>query len=950
MSSKTRSFLGSARRQSRCLLCVLAFSGLLQARSAPLSDLEAGFARPPAEARPWVFWHWNNANVTSNGLTADLEAMQRAGIGGAIVLDVMERFAPPRGTAEFMSSEWRSLFQFTVQEGARLGLEIGMANGPGWNGSSGPWITPELSMQKLVYTNVSVSGPARFSASVPQPNINPRKGDALDSEIHFQSFYRDVQLVAFPATSNNIAPRSAVVDLSGRLGADGRLDWEVPPGEWIIQRIGVTSTGASTRPPVVGGNGLECDKLSKAALEVHFTNMIGRLATAAGPLAGKTFTSTLIESWEAGWQNWTPRMREEFQQRRGYDPLPWLTCVAEGVSERVRTNNTAWNTNRYFRSFDSVALSDRFRWDYEQTLAEMLAENYVGHMTELAHQRGLNLKMEGYDLPFGDEATYTARADEPMSEFWTSKAAWAKGFNEHKAAQMASVAHVYGKKIVGAESFTSDEREKWTLHPALIKALGDAQLAYGVNRFMFHRYAHQPYLDRAPGATMGPWGLHYERTQTWWEMSGAWHEYLARCQFLLRQGLFVADLLYLRPEIPNQTYFTPNPPVPNGYRHDEISAEALLTRVTVQDGRLTLPDGMSYRVLVLPPVQTMTPELAAKIKALVNAGATVVATTDAPKASPSLANYPQCDAQVAQTTKAIWGNTDGRNVTQHTSGKGRLIWGEPLEKALPEMKVVPDFASQAKLNWIHRRTPDAEIYFIANPATNSVTAECAFRTRLDAEIWNPETGEQNRIPARQNEEQTWLTLTLGPADSTFVIFRRNARKLSLVENPTHLVATIGSPWTVSFNPRWGGPAKATFPQLISWTDSTNAGIKYYSGPATYRTTFTAAKSVANKNTRYFLELSEVAVMARVKVNGQDCGVAWRAPFRVEVSKALKPGENQLEIEVANLWPNRLIGDAALPEQERVTWSSWQPYKPGDALLKSGLLGPVRLLANQPASE
>jgi hypothetical protein len=408
-------------------------------------SLEESFHTPPASARPWVFWHWNNANVTSNGITADLEAMQRVDLGGAIVLDVVESFAPPRGTAEFMGAEWQKLFQFSVQEGARLGLEIGMANGPGWNGSSGPWITPELSMQKLVYTNVSVSGSGKFSAVVPQPDISPRKRDALNSEVVFKNFYRDVQLVAFPATSNNVVSHSAVVDLSARLGADGQLDWDVPAGDWIIQRIGCTSTGASTRPPVVGGNGLECDKLSKAALDVHFTNMIGRLAATAGPLTGKTFTSTLIESWEAGWQNWTPRMREEFQQRRGYDPLPWLSCVAESVSERVRANNTAWNTNRYFRSFDSVEMSDRFRWDYNQTLAEMLAENYVGHMAELAHQRGLNLKMEGYDLPFGDEATYTARADEPMSEFWTTKAAWAKGFNERKAAQMASVAHVYGK-------------------------------------------------------------------------------------------------------------------------------------------------------------------------------------------------------------------------------------------------------------------------------------------------------------------------------------------------------------------------------------------------------------------------------------------------------------------------------------------------------------------------
>jgi hypothetical protein len=932
-------------------ILVAAVSLGLAVSAGAADSMEDNFRNPPASARAWVFWHWNNANVTSNGITADLEAMQRVGLGGAIVLDVVESFAPPRGTAEFMGAEWQKLFQFTVQEGARLGLEIGMANGPGWNGSSGPWITPELSMQKLVYTNLLVSGPAQFSGVVPQPDIRPRRRDALNSEVVFKNFYRDVIVLAFPATSNHVAPRSAVVDLSARLGADGKLDWDVPPGEWIIQRIGCTSTGSSTRPPVVGGNGLECDKLSKTALDVHFTNMIGRLATTAGPLAGRTFTSTLIESWEAGWQNWTPRMREEFQQRRGYDPLPWLTCVAESMSERVRANNTAWNTNRYFRSFDSVELSDRFRWDYNQTLAEMLAENYVGHMAELAHQRGLNLKMEGYDLPFGDEATYTARADEPMSEFWTIKAAWARGFNERKAAQMASVAHVYGKKIVGAESFTSDEKEKWTLHPAAIKALGDSQFCYGVNRFMFHRYAHQPYLDRAPGATMGPWGLHYERTQTWWEMSTAWHTYLARCQFMLRQGLFVADLLYLRPENPIQTYFTPNPAPPAGYRYDEISAEALLARVKVKEGRLMLPDGMSYRVLVLPPMKVMTPALAEKIKALVSAGATVVGSAGRPVRSPGLTDYPACDQQVDALTKAVWGDCDGSKITSHSLGAGKFIWGMPLEQALADLKAVPDFTSDVTLNWIHRRTAEADIYFVANPTNAPVVANCEFRATGFAEVWNPETGSRETVKGTREGGTTRLMLPFEQTGSLIVVFQNARRDLPEVERrPPVELTELSGPWQIRFPPNWGAPDMITMESLTSWTDATNAGVKFFSGTATYTKTFKWDDSKAGaKDGKRYLDLGDVQVMARVKVNGRDCGIAWKSPFRVEVTDALKSGENTLEVSVANLWPNRMIGDAALPEKDRVTWSSWQPFKPDNALLKSGLLGPVRLVsAAEPA--
>jgi predicted GH43/DUF377 family glycosyl hydrolase len=905
------------------------------------ADLQTDFANPPASARPWVFWFWNNANVTSNGITADLEAMQRAGIGGVIVMDVVERFAPPRGTAEFMNPEWQNLFQFSVSEAARLGLEINMANGPGWCGSSGPWITPDLSMQKLVWTNLTVTGPKNFSAMLPTPDIALKaRGGYLDSHVEFTNFYADIALLAFPVATNGFTAREQVIDLTAKLGADGTLDWDVPPGDWVIERIGRTSTGSSTRPPVAGGNGLECDKLSAAAMDVHFTNMMGRLTATAGPLAGKSLAATHIDSWEVGWQNWTPKLREEFQKRRGYDLLSWLPC-AVSFSERIKGTNYT----HYFHSFDSAEMTGRFRWDFNQTISELLAENYVGRLAELSHEHGLRLTTEGYDLPFGDEGIYSAGADEPMSEFWTSTAFWAKGFNEHKGVQMASMAHTTGKTVVGAEAFTSDEKEKWMMHPAMIKALGDFELSQGINRFVFHRYAHQPYLDRAPGATMGPWGLHYERTQTWWEMSTGWHEYLTRCQFMLRQGLFVADLLYLRPENPNQTYFIPDPPPPAGYRYDEISAETLLARVTAKNGRLTLPDGMNYRVLVLPPVKTMTPALAEKIKTLVNDGATVVASGAPPKTSPSLMDFPKCDEQVAQITQEIWGDCDGQAVTQHLLGKGKLVWGVPLEKVLSDMKAVPDFVSDVPLNWIHRRTAEAEIYFIANGSTNFVNASCAFRTQLDPEIWNPETGEQRRIASRPDGAQTRITLPLAPSDSVFVVFRRETRPLPMLEDPTNLVAEINGPWTVSFDTKRGGPASAKFPELSSWSDSTNAGIKFYSGTAVYRTSFKLPKAaLARKRTPFFLSLGDVQVMARVKVNGQDCGVAWRPPFRVDVAEALKQGENTLEIEVANLWPNRMIGDAVLPETNRVTWSSWQPFKGSEPLLKSGLLGPVRLLA------
>jgi alpha-L-rhamnosidase len=476
------------------MIAKLLIALVLSLCSAPLmaSDISAQFAKPPASARPWVYWFWNNGNVTKAGITADLEAMQRAGIGGVIIMDVVERFAPPPGPADFMNAEWQELFRFAVAEAHRLGLEINMTNGPGWCGSSGPWITPEFSMQMLVTTNLMVDGPVHFSTVLPLPDTDSKRGhDGFGSTVKYEDFYRDIAVLAVPETTSGVVAPDAVLNLTAKLDANGKLNWEVPAGKWIIQRIGHTTTGSSTRPPVKGGNGLECDKLSREAMDLHFTNMMGRLITSVGSMAGPTLSATHIDSWEVGSQNWTPKFREEFQKRRGYDPVPFLPDVIGGN----------------MRIGDASA-ANRFRWDFQQTLSELLAENYVGRLAELAHEHGLRLSIEGYHLPFGDEATYTARADEPMSEFW------ATGGNENEAMarQMASVAHIMGDKIVGAEAFTSGDNEQWKFHPATVKALGDYEFSQGINRFVTHRYAHQPYLDRFPGATMGPWGLHYERT------------------------------------------------------------------------------------------------------------------------------------------------------------------------------------------------------------------------------------------------------------------------------------------------------------------------------------------------------------------------------------------------------------------------------------------------------
>lgn len=1038
--------------------------------SAPASDLATQFAAPPASAKPWVYWFWNNGNVTKEGITADLEAMQRVGIGGVIIMDVVERFAPPPGTADFMNPEWQDLFHFAVSEANRLGLEINMTNGPGWCGSSGPWITPELSMQKLVVTNLAVEGSSLFSDQLPRPDISVRHRDGFDSSVTSgDSYYSDIAVLAFPKTDNGVVAPDAVVNLTADLDSTGKLTWEVPPGKWIIQRIGHTSTGSSTRPPVKGGNGLECDKLSSEAMNFHFENMMGKLIGSVGAMAGPTLSATHIDSWEVGSQNWTPKFLEEFQKRRGYDALRFLP----DVTATLEADDNPKASVADHITIGDTATASRFLWDFKETRSELLAQNYVGRLEELARAHGLRLSIEGYDLPFGDEATYTEHADEPMTEFWPTGSSQ----NVAKGREMASVAHIMGEKVVGAEAFTSDDNEKWKLHPALVKSLGDYEFSQGVNRFVIHRYAHQPYLDRFPGATMGPWGLHYERTQTWWEMSGAWHEYVSRCSYMLRQGLFVADLCYLRPEVPDQTYFTPDPAVPAGYKYDECSAEALIARMNVKDGRLVLPDGMSYRMLVLPGNQTlMTPALAQKIAQLVEAGATVLGPR--PNASPSLANFPQCDKEVSQTAEKVWGDCDGHAVTEHAFGKGRVIWGQPLEEVLRKLQTPPDFTSSVGSNWIHRRVDENQVYFVANGTSSAVDESCHFRVKgLRPELWNPQTGEISQLAAYQETaDSISFPLRLEASGSVFVVFRTQEKPfdsivsftrdgqpvMQLAEPPAikiqkatygipgdaahtryvqakvqalvdagnlnfqvgklaegddpafgtvktlvveftigdksftasgqdtdninlvrssedraadiscdaqgqlSLVArqpgnyelktaggktlhaevaavtpslTIDGPWDVSFPPKWGAPDKITLDHLISLSDSPDNGVKYFSGTATYTTTFDWTPNSKDK-TKSWLDLGDVQVMAQVKINGHDLGTLWKPPFRAEITSALQSGSNTLEIRIANLWPNRMIGDSALPEAERFTWSSYKPFTKDTPLPKSGLLGPV----------
>lgn len=1092
-------------------LAFILLNGLADA-AEKTSALVQNFQHPPAAARPWVYWFWLNGNITSNGITADLEAMKRVGIGGVLIMEVDQ--GAPVGPADFMSQRWRDLFKHVHAEARRLGLEVNMNNDAGWNGSGGPWIKPGQSMQEVVWTETNLTGPQHFEGKLSQPEATA-------------GFYRDIAVQAFPAVgdyripnieskaafqkrgsrkpakadlpSTMVIERSGVTNLTTRMDASGKFNWDVPPGEWTVIRFGHTSTGVENAPAPKTGRGLECDKLSKEGIEANFTGMMAKLAADNKLKPGQQkpgLIATHIDSWENGSQNWTAKMREEFQRLRGYDLLPFLPVMTGRV-------------------VGSLEISERFLWDLRQTVSELVIENYAGHFRDLAHAAGMRFTCEAYGGPC-DSIPYAGQSDEPMGEFWTPGASAIE-----TCRGMASAGHVYGKRIIGAEAFTSGDQEKWREHPATIKALGDRAFCEGINRFVFHRYALQPWTpDRRPGMTMGPWGQHYERTQTWWDWTPAWHDYLARCQFMLRQGLFVADICYVQPEAPPQG---PGDHKRGGYNWDECTTEAVLTRMSVKDGRIVLPDGMSYRVLALPWSQTMTPQLLRKVKELVQAGATVLGPK--PSASPSLSGFPQCDEEVKQLAAELWGEfgvpasagspskppKGGTPNGEHRVGKGRVVWSDSPEKVLAEAGVPADFTSGQPLRFIHRRSGETDIYFVANSQPHEFAATCSFRVSGKIpELWWPDSSRMERAGMWEEKDGvTQVVLPLGPNGSVFVVFRERAGKedplvllkrdgkpvlstapgprLTLTvqvekarygvlddpnrtrdvraklqrivdtgensfkvaqmadgDDPAYLVVKtldldytldgerhhitgtdpetinlsapivppktaarihsdakgrlsletrepgdyefgtaaghtghvsvkdaapsleVGGPWQLRFAPNGGAPASVRFDKLISWSEHSDAGVKYYSGDATYSKSLTLPREMLTKGKRLYLDLGEVQVMAQVKFNGKDLGVMWKPPFRVDITDLAKRGDNKLEVKVVNLWPNRLIGDEQLPEDSernpdgtlkkwpqwlqdgrpspagRYTFTSWRLWKKSDALLPSGLIGPVQL--------
>ncbi|MBD2754098.1 DNA-binding protein [Spirosoma sp. BT704] len=1113
-------------------------------------------SKQSSQTKPWVFWYWMKGGVSKEGITADLEAMKAAGIGGAYLMPIQGVTNQPLYTpaAEQLSPRWWDMVRHSMQEAKRLGLEMGMHVSDGFALAGGPWITPALSMQKVVYSTTQVQGHQRVSVKLPQPSTT-------------EGYYKDIAILAFPSRTsrllenasnqpkitssksgispqflidrsnkesfrsdttcwlqyayeqpftcrsilirtggNNyqahrllievsndgksfrsigrldpprhgwqdtdvdmthaIPPTTAryfrfvydkagsepgaedldaakwkpslkliglelsaeprinqfegksaavwrvskrttreqiadslcvpllnIIDLTAKFTNDGQLNWDAPAGSWTILRIGHTSTG-HTNATAGAGKGLECDKFNPEAIKLQFDSWFGEAQRQIGSDLSKTVLKVFhVDSWECGSQNWSPAFANEFNKRRGYDLMPYLPVMA-GIP------------------IESTDVSEQVLYDVRKTVAELIVDVFYKTLADLARQKGVTFTAESVaPTMVSDGLAHYRQVDVPMGEFWLNSPTHDK---PNDMLDAVSAAHIYGKRIVQAEGFTT-VRMDWSEHPGMLKTLQDRNYALGINKLVYHVFTHNPWTDRKPGMTLDGVGLYFQRDQTWWKSAKAWVDYAQRCQTLLQVGHPVADIavftgedLPRRSVLPDRLVTTlpglfgkdvihqeakrvanvgeplrqkpagvthsANMADPEnwvdplrGYAYDSFSPDALNTLAKVQGGNVSFAPDADYSLLVLPrknPLNTnnayTNPETLTKLVSLVKDGATLlVGEKPLYKAGKSPNN------SLKALTDELWGGlfqeiNDGKATFRlKRLGQGRIIQTPFQADSFDQLGIRRDvtFTDSSghyvrDIAWTHRKDGETDVYFVANQQNKQRDISASFRQFFKVpELYNPVTDELTDAHQWRMQGLTMqLPLRLEPNASLFIIFRRSTRQAKQSgRNWPELQSsqTLDGPWHVQFDPAYGGPKQPqTFTQLIDWSQSPDSSIRYYSGTAIYTKTFAWPSQSASSETTpqcIWLDLGRIANIADVKLNGVSCGTLWTAPYRIDVTKFLNTGNNQLTIEVSNTWANRLIGDQLVPEPKRVTQTTAPFRLQGKPLQESGLLGPVELL-------
>lgn len=931
-------------------------------------ELRHSFNAPPNQAKPRVYWWWLYNRINKEGITRDLQEFKEKGISG-VNLICTGGYAGDKALEgiKWLSPEWRELFRHAVSEAKRLDIELGFNLSGGWT-MLGPWVTYDNAMKKVVQSDTIIAGGKKVSMKLAQPET-------------VEGYYKDVWVQAFRIdTTKKLVDAESAKDLTLYMKPDGNFEWKAPKGNWLILRTGYTLTGHTWSrwfaypqgDTFAEGAGYEIDYLSKAALDNHF-NHLGTIILDEVKKAGGDLAYFWSDSWECGKLTWTQDFPEQFMHYRKYDLKPYMAILSGYIVK------------------DSL-FCERFQEDFDRTIQDCIADNYYGHFYDLCHKNGLNVGNEAggpNDIPPQDVLKNLGRCDIPAGEFWVHYKLPEDGMNSRKSArlnlkQTASAAHIYGLREAQAEAFTQMEQDRthWSLGPYDLKPYANDAFCEGINRFMLHQSTCQPPEDGKPGYEFCA-GQHFTPNLTWWEQSSAFFSYLSRCQYLLQEGKFVGDVCYYigeqTPSLVPPQYIIPS--LGLGYDCDYTNVEVLLTRMSVKDGRIVLPDGMSYRLLYLQncvspdkeiceavsryqqlevPTEAseiMSLDVLKKLRELIMDGATVIGAP--PTMSAGLDNYPYADNEVRKLASEIWGDLDGKNITERRLGKGRIIWGKTAREVLQADGIGQDFAylnqtaEPEKFNYIHRSLDDCDIYFVFNRTGKQTSSQFTFRVQgKQPEIWDPVTGEM-RIASSftQHDGYTTVPLEFVPYGSYFVVFDktistdkqgegdRNFSKLEIAQDLSHS-------WEVMFDTTMGGPQKVFFEDLSNWIDRPEEGIKYYSGTATYRKSFNLSFKKGNGE-RIYLDLGDVKHVSSVRFNNKDLGVLWCTPWRIDITDYVKETGNFVEIDVINLWANRVIGDWKLPKEQRFTRTHdvfrFDMLRASTPLTDAGLLGPVSIL-------
>ncbi len=985
------------------------------AKTGHADALASEFQTPPDSAKPLAYWWWLNGNTDKATISGDLEAMRREGYGGAILMDA--NGSDQGGNIDvaegpmFGSPSWQELFLHTLKEAKRLNLRISLTIQSGWN-VGGPTVTGAQSAKLLTWTRKVVHGPLAgpLQLDVP-PSKNgfykdiavmayPLKHGAALAGADDRKPIRDLKVKAvfveagfsvpdskpllgdFPATpGEEDLDAGQEVDLTKeKMSQSGKLEWDVPAGDWEILRIGYTSSDARVSTSSGKFQGLVIDYLDRDALMTYWNANVQPTLTAAKAYLGDSLRYVYTDSWEVGGVNWTGRFRQAFMAGRGYDPVPYLPVV----------------TGRIVGSRDE---SDRFLNDLRKTVGDLLLTEHYQVFGQLAAMNGLGFHPESGG-PHGapvDSLRLLGAGTFPQSEFWAPSAHRATQLDRFFVKEASSAAHIYGKTLVAAEGLTS-LGPQWEESPGMdLKPTFDQAVCGGLNLLVWHEFTSSPAATGYPGQEYFA-GTHFNPKVTWFKDGKSFFDYMGRVQYVMQQGVPVSDVLYYYgDQVPNFVQFKWSDPaqVMPGYDYDVLDEDVLTKGLTVANHRIRLANGTDYRELVLPPLTNISLPALQAIEKLVNAGATVVGVK--PTRLTGLPTARATDADVEKIADRLWVGcgSDGKGVS--AVGAGKIVCGESARAALEDAGVMPDLksagpAADDDFDFVHRRGQGAEIYFVRNRKASAVATVLSFRARgLQPELWNAETGVVTPagVYEQTKEARTNLPVWLGPYGSVIVVFRkptgahvvrverdgqevfpkmaadaqpfevelRSGAMMLRAEQSGRYVAVdtagrkhaatvaepevvkVENPWTVAFTPGWGAPEEVRMDELKSWTESSEEGVRHYSGTASYSTGFLVPANLP-EHARVVLDLGEVRETARVWVNGKEMGVAWKRPFVVDVTSAVVQGSNSLKVQVTNLWPNRIIGDQSLPAGKRFTHTNITKFTKDSPLMPSGLLGPV----------